>query len=166
MSPTKNLNTKPQTLPGHRKTFFPRIAVPGLALPVSRFAFKALSIAVAGLALGLVPGANLTWSSCHEEPAIVAPVAEAQNFGERIIQGKVLDDAGHPISGATVFLENLKNRDVKSFTTVKDGSFRFAQVGMIDDHQVWAEREKKKSSVKTISSFDSRKEVDFDLHLK
>jgi len=37
---------------------------------------------------------------------------------------------------------------------------------MIDDYEVWAEQGKKKSSVKTISSFDSRTEVDFDLKLK
>jgi hypothetical protein len=166
VSPTKNLNAKPQTLRNHGKTAFPRIAVPGFAFPVSRIAFKALSIAVAGLALGLLPGANLTWSSPHEKSEIVAPEAEAQNFGQRVIQGKVFDETEQAVSGATVFLENLKSRDVKSFTTIKDGGFRFAQVGMIDDYQVWAEKGKKKSSVKTISSFDSRKEVNFDLHLK
>jgi hypothetical protein len=95
-----------------------------------------------------------------------APFAEAQNFGQRVIQGKVLDESDAAVAGATVYLENLKNRDVKTFSSTGDGSFRFAQVGMIDDYEVWAEKGKKKSAVKTISSFDSRKEVDFDLKLK
>jgi uncharacterized GH25 family protein len=151
---TKSPNTESQKSHSHRK-----IAVP-------RFALKVLSIAVAGLALGLLPDANLTWGCSHAEFAIIAPEAEAQNFGQRVIQGKVLDDREQPISGATVFLENVKSRDVKSYDTPQSGSFRFTQVGMIDDYQVWAEKGKKKSSVRTISSFDSRKEVDVDFHLK
>jgi hypothetical protein len=92
--------------------------------------------------------------------------AEAQNFGQRAIHGKILDDTETPAGGATVFLKNLKTRNVKSFTSTPDGNFRFAQVGMVDDYEVWAERGKTKSAVKTISSFDSRKEVQFDLKLK
>ena len=93
-------------------------------------------------------------------------IAQAQNFGQRTLQGKVIDDREAPVGGATIFLKNLKTRDVKSFTSTPDGSFRFAQVGMVDDYEVWAEQGKKKSSVKTISSFDSRKQLDFDLKLK
>ena len=93
-------------------------------------------------------------------------VAEAQNFGQRTIQGRVLDDTETPIATATVFLKNIKTRNVKSFTSVQDGAFRFAQVGMIDDYEVWAEKGSKKSPVKTVSSFDSRKQVEFDLKLK
>jgi hypothetical protein len=96
----------------------------------------------------------------------LGPVAQAQNFGQRTIHGKVLDDREAPVGGATIFLKNLKTRNVKSFTSTPDGNFRFAQVGMIDDYEVWAERGKTKSAVKSISSFDSRKEVQFDLKLK
>jgi hypothetical protein len=95
-----------------------------------------------------------------------APLAQAQNFGQRTISGKVVDDTETPTGGATVFLKNLKTKNVKSFTSQPDGSFRFAQVGMVDDYEVWAERGKNKSAVKTISSFDSRKDVQFDLKLK
>ena len=95
-----------------------------------------------------------------------APVAQAQNFGQRTISGKVVDDTETPVGGATVFLKNLKTKNVKSFTSQPEGSFRFAQVGMVDDYEVWAERGKAKSNVRTISSFDSRKEVQFDLKLK
>jgi len=92
--------------------------------------------------------------------------AQAQNFGQRSIQGKVISDSDAPVGGATVFLKNLKTRGIKSFTSIPDGSFRFAQVGMVDDYEVWAEQGKKKSAVKTVSSFDSRKDVEFDLKLK
>ena len=92
--------------------------------------------------------------------------ALAQNFGQRTIHGKTVDDTETPVGGVTVFLKNVKTRDVKSFTSLPDGNFRFAQVGMVDDYEVWAERGKAKSAVKTISSFDSRKDVQFDLKLK
>lgn len=119
------------------------------------------SLLMAAAVLGLLPigapgpGGNLG-----------PQIANAQNFGQRIIQGKVVDDAGTLVGGATVFLKNLKTRDIRSFTSTPDGSYRFAQVGMVDDYEVWAEQGKKKSAVKTISSFDSRKQLDIDLKLK
>lgn len=126
-----------------------------------RKAVPIFSLLMAAAVLGLLPigvpgpGGNLG-----------PQVASAQNFGQRIIQGKVVDDAGALVGGATVFLKNLKTRDIRSFTSTPDGSFRFAQVGMVDDYEVWAEQGKKKSAVKTISSFDSRKQLDFELKLK
>jgi hypothetical protein len=92
--------------------------------------------------------------------------AEAQNFGQRTIQGKVIGEDDTPTGGATVFLKNLKTRGIKSFTSTANGSFRFAQVGMVDDYEVWAQLDTKKSAVRTVSSFDSRKQVEFDLKLK
>jgi hypothetical protein len=111
--------------------------------------------------LGMLPFSNSL------RPGSLGPqVAVAQNFGQRTLSGKVLDDTETPVGGATVFLKNVKTRDIKSFTSIADGSFRFAQVGMVDDYEVWAEHGKKKSAVKTISSFDSRKQLEFDLKLK
>ena len=115
----------------------------------------------AALALGAFPGAT-----AGSHAGLGATYAEAQNFGQRTLLGKVLDDRDAPVAGATVFLKNLKTRDIKSFTSISDGSFRFAQVGMVDNYEVWAEMGKKKSATKSISSFDSRKELDFDLKLK
>jgi Carboxypeptidase regulatory-like domain len=116
---------------------------------------------MAAAALGMFPIGKPTTG------ALLAPgIAEAQNFGQRTIQGKVIADTDAPVGGATVFLKNLKTRGIKSFTSIPDGSFRFAQVGMIDDYEVWAELGKKKSAVRTVSSFDSRKQVEFDLKLK
>lgn len=120
---------------------------------------------IAASALGLLPGGAS--HTGHGSLAIFAPqLAEAQNFGQRTIQGKVVGDSDSGVGGATVFLKNLKTRNIKSFTSSPDGSFRFAQVGMVDDYEVWAELGKKKSAVRTISSFDSRKDVQFDLKLK
>jgi hypothetical protein len=125
---------------------------------LSRFA------AMAAIATGLLGIASMRQSS--EAGGLSPQTVFAQNFGQRSIQGKVLDDREATVAEATVFLKNVKTRSVKSFTSLQDGSFHFAQVGMVDDYEVWAEKDKKKSAVKTVSSFDSRKEVDFDLKLK
>ena len=117
------------------------------------------AILLAAAAFGVFPAGNSGIS-------LGPQTAQAQNFGQRTIHGKTVDDTETPAGGVTVFLKNLKTRNVKSFTSLPNGDFRFAQVGMVDDYEVWAERGKAKSAVKTISSFDSRKDVQFDLKLK
>lgn len=134
----------------------PQLAATRPAHFVSRaIAIALLAVAVSGL---------LSFSGRSNSFGL--QTAHAQNFGYRTIQGKVLDDTSTPVGSATVFLKNVKTRNVKSFTSLPDGTFRFAQVGMVDDYEVWAARGKDKSAVKSISSYDSRKEVQFDLKLK
>ena len=111
-------------------------------------------------AFGLLPTAGVRSSSGSS--LFGAPAAAAQNFGSRTIIGRVIDDREANVADATVFLKNLKTRSVKSYNSSAGGSFRFAQVGMVDDYEVWAEKDKKKSAVKTVSSFDSRKELDLN----
>ena len=120
------------------------------------------TILLAAAAFGLFP----TFPTANPGILLGPETAQAQNFGQRTIHGKTVDDTETPAGGVTVFLKNLKTRNVKSFTSLPNGDFRFAQVGMVDDYEVWAERGKAKSAVKTISSFDSRKDVQFDLKLK
>lgn len=92
--------------------------------------------------------------------------AAAQNIGQRTVAGAVLNDAGTVQVGATVFLKNLKTKAIRSYTTTPDGHFRFTQVNMTEDHEVWAELNGKKSAVKTVSSWDARKLFECELRLK
>jgi hypothetical protein len=113
-------------------------------------------VLTAALTLGvLVPGGlmSTTWM-------------QAQNIGQRVVTGVVVDDTETHIQGATVFLKDLKTKTIRSFTTAADGQFRFTQVNMAEDHEVWAEMGGKKSAVKTISSWDARKTFEAELKLK
>lgn len=92
--------------------------------------------------------------------------AYAQNLGMRVVTGRVLDAGDSALVGATVFLKNLKSKNIRSYSSDKDGHFRFTNVYMAEDHELWAEKEGKKSAVKTISSWDSRKEMEVDLKVK
>lgn len=94
------------------------------------------------------------------------PVAEAQNFGQRVVAGSVVDAASDAIGGATVFLRNAKTKSIRSYTSTKDGRFRFAQVNMSEDYDLWAEKDGKKSATKTVSSWDTRKEAEYELRIK
>jgi Carboxypeptidase regulatory-like domain len=93
-------------------------------------------------------------------------VAYAQNLGQRNVAGLVVDADSSPVQGATVFLKNQKTKSIRSYTSASNGSFRFTQVGMTDDYDLWAEKEGKKSATKTVSSWDARKDFQTELKLK
>ena len=115
--------------------------------------------AFAALAAGVI--------SLGSRDALIAPsAAQAQNIGQRVVSGAVLDDASEPVIGATVFLKNEKTKAIRSYTSTKMGHFYFAQVNMAEDYDLWAEKGGKKSATKTVSSWDSRKEYVNDLKLK
>ena len=116
----------------------------------------AAAVVLAALAAGLVPvGRNGGLQA-----------AQAQNLGQRVVTGSVIDADSATVSGATVFLQNLKTKSIRSYTSDKDGRFRFAQVNMSDDYDLWAEKDGKKSAVKTVSSWDARKEFETELRIK
>ncbi len=71
-----------------------------------------------------------------------------QNLGQRNVAGLVVDDNSAPVQGATVFLKNQKTKSIRSYTSASNGSFRFAQVNMTDDYDLWAEKDGKKSATK------------------
>lgn len=109
----------------------------------------------AALALGMGPG------SLRLDMAVLAQIP-----GQRVVQGVVMNGNETGVAGAIVFLRNSKTKAIRSYTSTKDGRFRFAQVSMTDDFDLWAEKDGKKSDVKTVSSWDTRKEFDCELKIK
>lgn len=114
---------------------------------------------IAFLAAGLVP--------LGSRGGFIGPVAaDAQNLGWRVVTGAVVDANSVPVVGATVFLKDLKSKAIRSYTTTEKGHFRFAGVNMAQEHELWAEMNGRKTAVKTISSWDTRKEFEVELKLK
>ena len=95
-----------------------------------------------------------------------APAAWSQNLGQRVVSGTVENPASDPVAGATVFLKNQKTKAIRSYSSTADGHFHFAQVNMSEDFDLWAEKDGKKSAVKTVSSWDARKDFITELKLK
>jgi hypothetical protein len=92
--------------------------------------------------------------------------AQAQNLGQRVVMGSVVDGNSAPVARATVFLKDLKSKTIRSYTSDDKGRFRFTQVNMAEDHELWAEKAGRKTAVKTVSSWDARKEFEVELKMK
>ncbi len=97
---------------------------------------------------------------------LAAGVVLAQSRTPKSLEGKVLGNSDVPLSGAVVYLQDSKSNGIRSFISTADGSYRFGQISPDTDYQVWAEYKGVKSPTKAISSFDSRKQVTIDLHIK
>jgi hypothetical protein len=116
-------------------------------------------VTFAALVAGVVP-AGLVGGLLNPPPV------RAQNIGQRVVDGTVVDASSNIVSGATVFLKDLKSKSIRSYTTDAEGKFRFTQVNMAEDHELWAEKAGHKSPVKTVSEWDARKEFETELKLK
>jgi hypothetical protein len=111
------------------------------------------------LAAGVAP-------ACLLGGLLSPPLARAQNIGQRVVIGTVVDATSTPVPGATVFLKDLKSKLIRSYNSDPSGRFRFTQVNMAEDHELWAEKDGHKSAVKTVSEWDARKEFETELKLK
>lgn len=129
----------------------------------NRFTSIAAGAVFAALAAGFV---SMGSRGGHIDLGFGPSVAEAQNLGMRAVAGSVVDASSTPVAGATVFIKDLKTKAIRSYTSTANGRFRFTQVSMSEDHDLWAEKDGKKSVTKTVSSWDTRKDFEVELKLK
>jgi predicted small secreted protein len=101
--------------------------------------------------------------------AIFASVGIAQDKKReaqlRTVRGVVADKSDSPISGSVVFLKNVRTNSVRSSYTDDTGSYRFSGLDPNADYELHAEKEGAKSPTRTVSSFDSRKDIVLNLKI-
>ena len=81
------------------------------------------------------------------------------------LSGTVQDKNDQPVAGAVVYLKNMKTLAVKSFFAQPDGTYRFQQLALNTDYEIYAEKDGKKSAVKTVSQFDDRSSPTVNLRI-
>jgi hypothetical protein len=110
------------------------------------------------LVIGIALGAALLGVA-----ATKARGAVAERERVKTVSGTVLDRADAPISGAVVYLKNTKTLAVKSFISNDAGQFRFNALSPNIDYEIYAEFNGSRSGTKTVSSFDSKTDVNMTL---
>jgi hypothetical protein len=104
---------------------------------------------------------------------LAVPTAKASAVIQRGAQGEartlighVLNDREQPLQKAIVYVKNTKTLAIKTYISEADGAYRFSGLAPNVDYEVYAEHEGGRSDVKTLSGFDSRKEVNINLKIK
>ena len=83
----------------------------------------------------------------------------------RTVHGTVTDKSDNPVPNSIVFLKNVRTSSVSSRFADNDGNYRFSGLDPNADYEVHAELDDMKSPSKTVSSFESRKEIVLNLKL-
>lgn len=106
------------------------------------------------LLAGALSGACLCVAGIY---AFQGAVATAQPPAvARTLDGTVSLKSGAPVNGAVVHLKDTRSLSQKSYITAADGTYHFAQLSSTTDYEIWADSDGKKTSVKSISSFDTK----------
>jgi uncharacterized protein YejL (UPF0352 family) len=84
----------------------------------------------------------------------------------RTVRGVVSDKAETPVPTSVVFLKNMRTNTVRSYIADNEGNYRFSGLDPNVDYEVHAEKDGAKSQTRTVSSFDSRKDIILNLKLE
>jgi protocatechuate 3,4-dioxygenase beta subunit len=112
--------------------------------------------AALGLALGLIVASPARAQSKEERKA------EAQL---RTVHGSVLDKDENPVASSVVYLKNMKTEAVKTYIADDSGHYRFSGLDPNVDYEIHAEHKDRMSPTRTVSSFDSRRDMELILKL-
>jgi hypothetical protein len=84
----------------------------------------------------------------------------------RSVEGVVTGPKGEPVAGAVVLLKDLTTLQVRSFITLKDGSYHFYGLSNDVSYELRAKNGKESSGNKTVSSFNDHPKIKVNLKLK
>lgn len=91
----------------------------------------------------------------------------AQDKGEelRTVHGSVIDKSENPVPSSVVYLLNTKTQTVKTYIVDDSGEYRFSGLDPNIDYELHAEHNDMTSPSRTVSSFDSRRDIEIILKL-
>lgn len=112
--------------------------------------------------LGIFASA-IAWTNWNTHP--LNNMAAAQGPQLRTVHGVVADKSDSPVISAIVFLKNTRTNAVRSYISDDQGNYRFSGLDPNVDYELHAEKDGLKSATRTVSSFDSKKDIVINLKL-
>jgi carboxypeptidase family protein len=106
-----------------------------------------------GLALLLLAGLAAAQDAKHEAQL-------------RTVRGIVMDKSESPIPSSVVFLKNTRSNAVRSYISDDQGNYRFSGLDPNADYEIHAEKDGATSPTRTVSSFDSKKDLVLNLKIE
>ena len=98
--------------------------------------------------------------------AAVFPIAARQKDSQvRTVHGGVLDKSDNIVNGGVVYLQNKKTQVIRTYISDDQGQYTFSGLDPNVDYDIHAELNGLTSVTRTISSFDSRKDIVLTLKL-
>ncbi len=106
---------------------------------------------------------------------LLSTLLSAQLFGgkkmddasaPRNLTGTIFDKGDRVVPNAIVYLKNTRTLAVTTYITDQEGNYRFNNLSPNLDYEVHAESTGRKSQMKTLSSFDTRKQAHINLKLE
>jgi hypothetical protein len=83
----------------------------------------------------------------------------------RTVHGTVVDKDENPAPSSVVYLMNVKTQAVKTYIADDTANYRFSGLDPNADYEIHAEHEDLTSSIRTVSSFDSRRDIEMTLRV-
>jgi hypothetical protein len=83
----------------------------------------------------------------------------------RTVHGTVIDGEQNPVATSVIYLKNVRTQAIKTHIADDAGTYRFSGLDPNVDYEIHAERGELMSPVKTITSFDNRKDIEINLKL-
>jgi hypothetical protein len=83
----------------------------------------------------------------------------------RTVHGVVSDKSEAPVAAGVVFLKNTRSNVVRSYISDDTGNYRFSGLDPNADYEIHAEKDGATSATRTVSSFDSKKDMVVNLKI-
>lgn len=96
---------------------------------------------------------------------VVAAQDDKHEAQLRTVHGVVTDKSETPLASAVVFLKNTRSNVVRSYISDDSGNYRFSGLDPNADYEIHAEKDGSTSSTRSVSSFDSKKDLVVNLKI-
>jgi hypothetical protein len=98
-------------------------------------------------------------------PAVTQDKQDKKDSQLRTVHGSVLDKSENPVPSSVVYLMNLRTQAVKTYIADDAAIYRFSGLDPNVDYEIHAEHDDLISPTRTVSSFDSRRDIELTLKL-